>query len=751
MSKINFCDLERVEFSKGCFTSSGKLNIEKNDQTYEIKILKFNRLVSFLYLMTKPIASLFWVPVSVKIEGGECLAYVKVSEVVQKLGLLNQSKSEFRKELLGLAKNVSEKALTVLGENLIQLEEPSENNCYFNLGVTRFCIHITGSGISFENVDYTNMQDLFSQVIHSKIRAFNSESLRSELLRCPNVVVNDQEGNLSIQIFNQDFQIEVTHECFKCGGEEFESVQAFMEAKIQPALKEGYLSKFNDLGAFEGFAFENDTLSFKDHRFALQIDHNGIKWNEKAYTNIDLMFKDLYFQIISSWKDENKCIASVEKENNNFFVKLGPFSGHQVKNNFTYTNGKIVFGEESFSLDGFFKELELSYRDNVVDCIVKILQKQGKWHLENFNKEALEFKIGDQTFNFLIDFKKKGLIFNDKNCNHEDDLEKKLKSIILNNAAQKIKEIGTSVFSQWIIKYDQDFVAHAVFQEEGVKKIFESKAVFPSEYILRNKREVEYEQGSGYGERGISKLPDLSQEDIEKIQKEVEKLGPNYGFDLDEEELTEGKLHLGEKMSARFEFFQGLSEMRERYGVTESRILMAYEMQLKEEERFDAFLSQAYEQAYEKLKNQAENGKTLRVRNKAKNTLNNKNGETLCDAFVEYRSRLFGSSKLNFDIRTIANGVAWSYGHVAILRGKKEQVIGSDCGWEKALLPPWRNGGKFFALELEQEDTIVVGPRAIKEKYYNEKEHQNIKMVTFEEMTDEELDYLQVPVELYEK
>lgn len=85
MSKINFCDLEKVEFAKSCFASSGKLNIEKDNQTYEVKVLRFNRLVSFLYFITKPIASLFWVPVSVKIEGGRVFSLCKGERSCRKI------------------------------------------------------------------------------------------------------------------------------------------------------------------------------------------------------------------------------------------------------------------------------------------------------------------------------------------------------------------------------------------------------------------------------------------------------------------------------------------------------------------------------------------------------------------------------------------------------------------------------------------------------------------------------------------
>lgn len=746
MGKVNFCDLERIEFVKGCFSSSGRLAVENNNQTHEIKVLRFNRLLSFLYLITKPIASLFWVPVNVKIEGGECLAYLKVSEVVQKVGLLNQSKAGLQKELLDLAQQVSKKALTVLADNLVELTE-SDEGYTFSLGAVNFSIHITGSGIRFEDVDYTNVQDLFSRTIHSKIKDYNDQSLRIVLRReYPNeIVVQGAQGDLSLQIFDQNLPVEVSYKGFKCGDEEFASVQEFIEGKVFAALREGYLSKLNVLDGFEGFTFNNNTLSFKDCHFAVEIDHQGIKWNEKKYKNIDLLFKDLYFEVISSWGDRSKCISDVEKRHDYFSLLLNVFSSVQ-RHNFTYANGKIVYGEDSFSLDGFFEELENLWKDGVLDFIEEFLEKRGRRHLDNFNPETLEFKVGDRIFNFSMDFKKKGIVFDNKEYLLMDALKEQLKLIIVESAAEKIKRVGTSVFSQWITKYDQDFVAHAVFQEKGVEKIFESKAVFPGEYILRNQKRVEYEKGSQYGQRGVSELPDLSQEEIKEIEDKVEKLGPNYGFSLNDD-WKDGVVVKQQNLLKRGDLFRNcLNVIGEKHGTDGNYVLLAYEMQLKEEERFDVFLSSVYLQ----LKSDSEN--TGHLRNKrAKEIVLENEGKELYEKLLVCRERLFNFNKLNFDIRAVANKVAWSYGKVAILRGKKEQVIGYDQGSEKILLPPWRNGGKFFALELEQEDTIVVGPKEIKDKYYDEKEHQNIKMVTFEEMTDEELDYLQVPAEFYEK
>lgn len=89
------------------------------------------------------------------------------------------------------------------------------------------------------------------------------------------------------------------------------------------------------------------------------------------------------------------------------------------------------------------------------------------------------------------------------------------------------------------------------------------------------------------------------------------------------------------------------------------------------------------------------------------------------------RSDIYSPLKCQINLSDGPNIMGW-YGHyynpkmldqacVLLVRGKADNIISK--GNPKLLLSPWENKGEFFSLELNQEDTIVIGSQKILSPY----------------------------------
>jgi hypothetical protein len=116
---------------------------------------------------------------------------------------------------------------------------------------------------------------------------------------------------------------------------------------------------------------------------------------------------------------------------------------------------------------------------------------------------------------------------------------------------------------------------------------------------------------------------------------------------------------------------------------------------------------------------------------------------------LKARQAIFEVSKLNAEIRTLKNEIAWSYGNVAILRGKTEGILAqSNITGENLLLEPWQNNGDFFSLPLAEENTLVIG--TIKELAPHKKEMDTlgIKYAFTEYLSEDQQRLFRVPQHL---
>lgn len=130
----------------------------------------------------------------------------------------------------------------------------------------------------------------------------------------------------------------------------------------------------------------------------------------------------------------------------------------------------------------------------------------------------------------------------------------------------------------------------------------------------------------------------------------------------------------------------------------------------------------------------------------------------------DLREQEFGRTKLNAGIRCLFKKICWEYGDVVVLKGQASEIIGStnnltpgrgkdrsnfyseplDDNQEVELLAPWEHkNGESYSLDLSDKDTIIIGLEkkisAYRGKY---------KVYSYEEMTQNQLDFFLVPEEL---
>jgi hypothetical protein len=77
---------------------------------------------------------------------------------------------------------------------------------------------------------------------------------------------------------------------------------------------------------------------------------------------------------------------------------------------------------------------------------------------------------------------------------------------------QIVKADQSQLVQAWLEQHEKDFVAHAIW-EGNISKVIQRGAVLPSEAVLKEKGEVEYEMGSVCGARGTRALIELTEED----------------------------------------------------------------------------------------------------------------------------------------------------------------------------------------------------------------------------------------------
>jgi hypothetical protein len=120
---------------------------------------------------------------------------------------------------------------------------------------------------------------------------------------------------------------------------------------------------------------------------------------------------------------------------------------------------------------------------------------------------------------------------------------------------------------------------------------------------------------------------------------------------------------------------------------------------------------------------------------------------SLCyKTLMSVRNTVFGTAKLNCEIRASKNSVAWAYGEIAIVRGKGSEITGMMKG-EAILLAPFQNGGEFFSLPLCEPHTVVIGKKNSLEKYSEKLKNMGAEFAYIENLTLEQQALFNCPAE----
>lgn len=103
-------------------------------------------------------------------------------------------------------------------------------------------------------------------------------------------------------------------------------------------------------------------------------------------------------------------------------------------------------------------------------------------------------------------------------------------------------------------------------------------------------------------------------------------------------------------------------------------------------------------------------------------------------------------NKLNPEIRMSTDTIFWGYGDVIFLKKKDPTLIGKQEGLEAVLKAPWENNEKFVTLDLKKDpDLLILGPRSLLASHAANLEG---KCIFIEDLSLEQLDLLNVPKEL---
>lgn len=355
---------------------------------------------------------------------------------------------------------------------------------------------------------------------------------------------------------------------------------------------------------------------------------------------------------------------------------------------------------------------------------------------------------------------------------------------------------------EWLSKWSEDFVAHAVWNGnfEGVIK---EGAVLPAEAILRKTGSVSRENVL-FGNRIVEALPKLSQEDIDELES----------FSVSDESRFQEAIERNNKKPYTLEDKKVLKQIRQialdnakkEYFNTNNFTVVPTDDTIEDllfkanpsEKKFKDYLSAQQIEAYNEI---IEKKSLLRSVKKFQNmkigivfiTQHRKRAETeiklvnkysskthliriaydsqrdgvmtnyfigkiqkhtsknidheiykqMIEFYFDLHQRSFNLGTLCPEVRALYNGVAWNYGNIAILRGNSKEIISKIAetpskGHEIPLLSPLENQGKFFSLPLIGPETIILGKKSALLPFVDRLDKMGAKYVFIENLTSEQ-------------
>jgi hypothetical protein len=139
------------------------------------------------------------------------------------------------------------------------------------------------------------------------------------------------------------------------------------------------------------------------------------------------------------------------------------------------------------------------------------------------------------------------------------EITKQNNTCIINEKLTKEITDQNNVMSNWINKYGENYLAHAV--KENAKKVLDAGTLKPAEMLLREGEEVWFEQATGGLERGKVKLPKLETKDFNLLQ--------NTLFSTKDEKRLNELLKPQEKWNQRKALYKEFATYRASYNKVE--------------------------------------------------------------------------------------------------------------------------------------------------------------------------------------
>lgn len=279
-------------------------------------------------------------------------------------------------------------------------------------------------------------------------------------------------------------------------------------------------------------------------------------------------------------------------------------------------------------------------------------------------------------------------------------------------------------FGEWYRKHRDNYVGHAINSTRSLEPIFKEGRVVPSELLWRQKKAFEYEGGPSFGDRLEFSSEDFN---LTKIEKEVAAL-PTTRQRLT---VLPHNIIFGEGNFKFWDMARGLvKKLRAEYpGIDQQTISLLRDELSLPEDRIDHLITVLFESLV-------------------------KQGQKKEDAALRchsIRELIVPASKLNFSVYCGRNCIYWGYGEVAVLRGNGSSV--SSILWQTeenlksytqvCLKATYENNGQFFCMDLAQEDTLILGPRATLRPF--RARFPQYRFLYIEELTSRQRRQLDVP------
>jgi len=348
--------------------------------------------------------------------------------------------------------------------------------------------------------------------------------------------------------------------------------------------------------------------------------------------------------------------------------------------------------------------------------------------------------------------------------------------------------------TDWINQYGPSFVTHAIYNDNVVRAL-ENGVIESSEEQLRKLKTVSYEKGGTYGARGSTnisiiakhlgnkkeKLPQCIEivsnamcsfkqiaRDLDLTDDEVDEVEHYYKIpskDLPEVTIINKKFTL-KKIDGEKVFIRTSPEVvSHMFGIGFND--KSDGEKIKYQHELDALcylfkcLENSIQIANDSLLENPIDKRLAQVWN-AKRKEGGDNRKLFLE-LINFRALEIYKNCVLDQVRVTYQKINWTYGDVIVLRGNCEKILSTLCkcdsdtnknkqeseiqffkGQELYLLHPIENNGDFFALDMTQEDTIIIGPKKELASHVTNR----MKVFCIEDMNQEELDFFQVPPRL---